>query len=164
MRQPVWGWGGWNRARAINEVGKVATTDALWIITFGNSGGVALAALTLMLLLPIMLAMHDFPPGTWTHPRVAPVIALALLLVLYMMDHLMNGMVNPIFMLATGALSSVHVWARQHVRGGVVPAAAGAGPGYAQQPPQQVSPYAAATIRRPRPAPFPVRRPRPMGT
>jgi hypothetical protein len=154
MERPVWGWGGWGRARDYNELGKTATTDALWIITLGNAGIVGLAGLTLMLLLPILLAMHDFPIATWSYPRVAPVIALALVLVLYMLDHLMNGMVNPIFMLATGSLGSMHAWATQHLRGGMaIPAQ--------QQPQHQASRYAAAQIR---PPGLNLPRPRPMGT
>ena len=39
---------------------------------------------------------------------VAPVVVLAMVVALYMFDHLMNGMVNPIFMLATGAVGSAH--------------------------------------------------------
>jgi hypothetical protein len=31
-----------------------------------------------------------------------------MIVALYMFDHLMNGMVNPIFMLASGAVASAH--------------------------------------------------------
>lgn len=148
MEQPIWGWGGWGRARAYNELGKTAITDALWIITFGNAGIVGLAGLTLMLLLPIVLVMHDHPVAMWSHPRVAPVVALALVLVLYMLDHLLNGMVNPIFMLATGALGSVHAWVTEH--------RLGVATGTAQQPR-----YAAAQVQ---PVGLSMQRPRPIGT
>ena len=35
-------------------------------------------------------------------------VVLGMMVALYMFDHLMNGMVNPIFMLACGAVGSAH--------------------------------------------------------
>jgi hypothetical protein len=108
MEHPWLGWGGWGAARVTDDDGKDLVTDSLWIITLGKSGWVGLAALTAMLLLPMLLVCKDWRIELWTHPAVAPVVVLGMMTSLYMFDHLMNGMVNPIFMLAVGAVSSAH--------------------------------------------------------
>ena len=108
MEQPWFGWGTWGAARVQDDDGKDRVTDSLWIIQIGNAGIVGLVALTLTLLLPMIVACFDWRVELWLHPMVAPVIVLGMMTSLYMFDHLMNGMVNPIFMLALGAVSSAH--------------------------------------------------------
>jgi hypothetical protein len=108
MEKPVWGWGGWGQSRVQDEQGKDLITDSLWIITLGKYGWVGLLSLMAMLLLPMILVMKDWRVELWHHPAVAPVVVLAIVCSLYMFDHLMNGMVNPIFMLAAGAVGSAH--------------------------------------------------------
>jgi hypothetical protein len=56
----------------------------------------------------MLLISLDWRVELWSHPLVAPVVILGMVSALYMFDHLMNGMVNPIFMLATGAATSAH--------------------------------------------------------
>ena len=108
MEKPVFGWGGWGASRVQDEQGKDLITDSLWIITLGKYGWVGLAALMGVLLLPLALVCLDWRVELWHHPLVAPVVVLAMVCTLYMFDHLMNGMVNPIFMLAAGAVGSAH--------------------------------------------------------
>ncbi|HEX8523009.1 MAG TPA: hypothetical protein VF669_12195, partial [Tepidisphaeraceae bacterium] len=106
--RPWFGWGGWERSRVSDENGVPYITDSLWIITFGTAGIVNLAALTIMLLMPMILIMKDYRVEFWSHPMIAPAVVLATICMLYMFDHLMNGMVNPIFMLAVGGVCSAH--------------------------------------------------------
>jgi len=108
MEKPVWGWGGWGASRVQDEQGKDLITDSLWIITLGKYGWVGLVSLMTVLLLPMILVVKDWRVELWHHAAVAPVVALAIVCTLYMFDHLMNGMVNPIFMLAAGAVGSAH--------------------------------------------------------
>jgi hypothetical protein len=108
MEHPWFGWGGWGAARVTGEDGKDLVTDSLWIIAIGKYGWVGLAGLTGMLLLPMFLVCRDWRLELWTHPAVAPIVVLGMVTSLYMFDHLMNGMVNPIFMLAAGAVGSAH--------------------------------------------------------
>ena len=108
MERPWFGWGGWGAARVTDDNGKDLVTDSLWIITIGKAGWIGLAGLTAMLLLPMILVCFDWRAELWTHPLVAPVVVLGMITSLYMFDHLMNGMVNPIFMLALGAVGSAH--------------------------------------------------------
>lgn len=102
----LFGWGGWGRARVYDEFGEdISVTDGLWIIVLGNQGLFGLSALTLVLLLPAMTLLKKIPPGRWGEPAVAPEAALAVLVNLYMIDCLLNAMVNPMFALVAGGLS-----------------------------------------------------------
>ena len=114
LRQPVFGWGGWGRARVYDEEGRdVSVTDGLWIIVFGQYGLVGLAALTAVVLLPVFRLLRLHPARTWGAPEVAPAAALGVLLILYMIDNLLNAMINPVFMVAAGGLAGLSP-AEQH--------------------------------------------------
>jgi hypothetical protein len=108
MERPWFGWGAWGAYRVNDEHGKDVITDSLWIIRFGQAGWMGIIGLGCMLLLPMLLVCFDWRVQLWTHPLVAPVVVLGMVVTMYMFDHLMNGMVNPIFMLAAGAVTSAH--------------------------------------------------------
>ena len=63
--------------------------------------------LTITILLPALILWRRVPLKYWHHPLVAPAAAMALLLITHMIDNLLNGMVNPIFMLALGGISAI---------------------------------------------------------
>lgn len=106
--QPLFGWGGWGRARVHDPTGRdISVTDSLWIITLGNNGFFGLAALVAAVLLPALLLRRRIPPSLWTHPAAAPTAVLAVLLVLWMVDNLLNAMVNPVYLLAAGGLAGM---------------------------------------------------------
>jgi hypothetical protein len=110
----VWGWGRGLGAWQTEEYGAEHTVvDSLWVLTFGHAGAVGLVGLLGVFLLPMVLVLRDYRVEQWSHPLIAPIVALAMVLVLYMLDHLMNAMVNPVFMLAVGAVSGVHLWVRE---------------------------------------------------
>ncbi len=99
---------GWGRNGGFNttEAGtKAAITDGLWIIVYGWAGWTGLASLNLMLLVPAGLFLVRFKPATWFEPEVAPVATLAIILPLFMIDNLSNGMINPIYALAMGSVT-----------------------------------------------------------
>jgi tetratricopeptide (TPR) repeat protein len=105
LQRPVFGWGGWGRARVYDEDGTDLTvTDGLWIIALGNEGIVGLLAHVMVLTLPLLVLIARYPARRWKDPDVAPHAALAILLALYMIDNLSNAMFNPIYYLAAGAL------------------------------------------------------------
>jgi hypothetical protein len=110
MEHAWFGWGGWGGSKVVNENGKMLVTDSLWLITLG------LGALTMMLLMPMILVCWDYRVEWWSHPAIAPAVVLAMMCAMYMFDHLMNGMVNPIFMLAVGAVSAGHYAVPQAVK------------------------------------------------
>ncbi|MGE5609503.1 MAG: O-antigen ligase domain-containing protein [Bacillota bacterium] len=103
LQRPILGWGGWGRARVFDERGNdISITDGLWIIALGNHGVVGLMALTVSLLLPAVLLACRWPTTVWGTPTGSGAVALAMVTVLYMIDNIPNGMVNPIFTLVAG--------------------------------------------------------------
>lgn len=103
---PVIGWSGQNRYRPRNEEGQeIGASDGLWIIVFGKTGLIGLIAMTMSLLLIPAIAILRQPMRVWRHPRFAASGVLVVLLCIYMIDNLLNAMVNPIYMLAAGALA-----------------------------------------------------------
>ena len=99
------GWGGWNRSRVFDEDGRdISITDGLWIITLGTKGIYGLILLTVVILLPVLLLLHRSVPEQWNTKEWGSISVMSILLLLYMIDNLLNGMVNPIFMLFNGGI------------------------------------------------------------
>lgn len=106
MRRPLLGWGGWGRSRVYNELGEdISVTDSLWIITLGQNGLFGLASLSLMFGLPLAGFFRRRNTDAWSAPESCHTAALAVLLLLYAVDNLLNAMPNPVFVLALGALT-----------------------------------------------------------
>lgn len=106
--KPTFGWGGWGRSRVYNDKGiDISVTDSLWIIAFGTNGLVGLTALTTSILLPILVLMRRYQVREWFHPKLVPAVVLSVLLGLYMIDNLLNAMINPIFMVAAGGITGL---------------------------------------------------------
>ena len=57
--------------------------------------------------LPTLIVWMRCPLKYWSHPGVAATAALAVLLVLHMIDNILNGMLDPVFILAMGGLAGV---------------------------------------------------------
>jgi hypothetical protein len=107
-KKPIFGWGaGNNRIFAENEWGDVTDaviTDSLWIITFGQLGVVGLTAIFSVLLLPVLVFIRRYPAPSWFTPQVAPVAVLSVILTFFAVDCLLNAMINPVYLLASGAI------------------------------------------------------------
>jgi hypothetical protein len=130
---PWWGWGKWDPNqpgitpwRVYTESMKIApdgleyrqlkdtaVTDGLWIIVIGQYGIVGLVLLTTAITAPALILWGRVPVRYWGHRAVAPVAAMAILLVLHMVDNLLNGMINALFMLALGGVSAIGPAVRQ---------------------------------------------------
>lgn len=107
MECPAFGWGGWGRMFSYDEYGKTRSIpDGLWVISLGTNGLVGLVSLCGVMLLPAAVCCYRMTPAKWTSPQYAPVAALAVVSVLYLLDCISNAMVNPIFTLAIGGLAS----------------------------------------------------------
>lgn len=107
-QQILFGWAGWDRQHVFFEWGSRTVADALWVITLGKFGVVGLTSLILSLILPSIVFMRRYRPWLWLHPRVAPAAVLAIVLVLFTMDSLLNAMVNPVYMLTAGGLMGAY--------------------------------------------------------
>ena len=104
----IFGWGGWGRSRVYNERGEdISVTDSLWIIAFGAYGVVGVISLTASLLLPVIGFLIRYPASLWLNRKVAPAAALAVLVALYMLDCIVNSMLNPIYILTCGGIAGV---------------------------------------------------------
>lgn len=105
----LFGWGGWGRSRVYDSSDRdVSVTDSLWIIAFGTQGLVGVISLTAALLLPVLMFFwQSFPARLWAHPQVAPAAVLAVVLALYMLDCLLNAMINPVFVLISGSITGL---------------------------------------------------------
>ena len=109
----LFGWGGWGRNRVYEEnwhgvIEDIAITDSLWILAFGINGLVGLVSLMASLLLPVIgFCFVGYPVKTWFKPKVAPAAALAIVLLLFVVDCLLNDMFNPVFPLISGGLSGL---------------------------------------------------------
>ncbi len=116
--RPMLGWGGFNRAFPPPNASDMrqAVSDSLWIVVFGMNGFLGLASIVLTLLTPIYALTRRWRPEHWTHPDLAPAGVLALVLGIYLMDGMVNMMVNPIFMLAGGALTGLAIAAPVRAR------------------------------------------------
>jgi len=105
MQQPLWGWGGWGRNRVAGPDGRdMAPTDGMWIIYLGFYGYFGLFSWTLVLILPPWLILVRYPVQQWKTYTVGPMVVIAALLGLYMIDCLMNAFPNLIYVVAAGGL------------------------------------------------------------
>ncbi|MBD2090416.1 O-antigen ligase domain-containing protein [Microcoleus sp. FACHB-1515] len=113
----VLGWGGWGR-NLIFENGRQKTIpDSLWILAFGVYGLVGLVSLFSVLLAPVFSFFWSrYPARLWTRPEVAPAAALTIALLLYVVDCLVNAMVNPIYILVSGGVAGVVLKPKQRLQ------------------------------------------------
>jgi hypothetical protein len=107
LKQPILGWGGWGRMNPPNphkaSRGPLKI-DGMWYVALGTTGLVGLAGFTGTILLPAAMLAYRARPRRWASPQLAGAGALAVILMLYMIDNLLNAMINPIYMLAAGGL------------------------------------------------------------
>lgn len=121
---PIWGWGKWdpNDPRKTpwrvyldyegvgadgmpeRKLRDIAPTDGLWIITLGQFGLSGVFFLTASIVIPAFVLWLRIPLRYWGHPAVATAAAMSLLLLLHMIDNLLNGMINSLYLLAAGGL------------------------------------------------------------
>lgn len=128
-------------------------SDGLWVITLGQYGLASLTALTASLLLGAVVMLIRVPMRFWDHPMVAPAAALSVLLVLDMCDNLLNGMVNPVFMLALGGICGIGPSIRKLLKTQPRQMTAPAPAGFTPQPFGQPAFARAGTTRGQPPAP-----------
>ncbi|RPH46890.1 MAG: O-antigen ligase domain-containing protein, partial [Planctomycetota bacterium] len=103
--RPVFGWGGWGRARVRDEMGRdISVTDGLWIIVLGNEGLVGLSAMTAFFLFPLFGLLRSCPPLAWRHPLISPAVAMTVVVLLFFIDCIFNAMFHPAYAIAAGGL------------------------------------------------------------
>lgn len=86
------------------EEGEKFIPDALWVISFAKTGLLGLTALFGVLLVPVVAFSWRWRTVVFRDSSAAPAVALAVVLVIYALDCLMNAMPNPIYTLIAGGL------------------------------------------------------------
>lgn len=122
--RPFFGWGGWSRGWPVDPLtgGNIKSPiDALWIGTFSANGLIGLSSLYLAMLIGPWsvlgrLAVIKESISKKALSSQVDAVLLSLLVVIFMMDTLLNGMINPLFILCTGALVSYGVALKQKKR------------------------------------------------
>lgn len=104
LERPLFGWGGWGRSRVYDEeTGEdLSTTDGFWIITLGTRGYFGLFSVTLAMILPTLLFLLKCPARKWGKPEFAPTAVLCIIPLLFMIDSLLNAMVNQAYIIFAG--------------------------------------------------------------
>lgn len=108
LESPLFGWGGYNRGWPIDPItgtAQIKWVDSLWLITFSKNGFLGLFSLLSALLTGPWLIFRSNRKIMQEHgfPTLIPTM-LGLVVVLFMIDCLVNGMINPIYTLISGAL------------------------------------------------------------
>lgn len=76
------------------------------MIYFRNFGIVGIATFTAIFLVPGWILLRRIPFKQLCEPEWSLVTGMILIVVLYTIDNLLNGLVNPIFTVVAGALSA----------------------------------------------------------
>lgn len=113
LERPLFGWGGYGRGHPVDPyTGQylMTTIDSLWLIVFSSKGYFGLIALfSAMLIGPWLVfrsAMNKFKDSGFS--KWVPIV-LSLVVIFFMIDSLFNGMINPIYIVTSGALVGWHV-------------------------------------------------------
>ncbi len=105
LQGSFFGWGGYGRSRVYDEKGKdVSITDGLWIITYGTNGIYGLVVMVLTIQLPLFLFFLRVKPELWKTKTWGNTAVMALFLGIFMIDNLLNAMINPVYMLCNGSI------------------------------------------------------------
>ncbi|MBN2656313.1 MAG: hypothetical protein JXR86_04575 [Spirochaetales bacterium] len=109
LLRPLFGWGGWQRGWPLDPTtGRlIEVVDSLWVITLSTNGIIGLTSQFLTILSAPVLIIRSF--GRKKTMGFYPV-ALSLILSFFMIDSLLNAMVNPIYTMCSGALVSYYIY------------------------------------------------------
>jgi hypothetical protein len=109
--QPLLGWGGADDdARPRHpESGRKVVTDGMWAIVVAKHGFSGLAMWLTLLMAPTVVICWKGGQGGWFRSKTpwAAAVSLMLVLAIFTLDSLLNAMINPIWLLASGGLASV---------------------------------------------------------
>jgi len=106
-QRPIFGWGGWGRNNVFDGGTQVTVVDGRWIFALGVFGIVGLIGMTTALLLPSALFLRRFPVQQWDRPDLVSAAGIALVLIIFCLDGLINGMLNILYVIAAGGLANI---------------------------------------------------------
>lgn len=106
------GWGGYDRGWPTDPYSGeklISMIDSIWIITFSMYGLIGLVSLYSSMLLGPWLALKAAAKQFDETPEGIYSSLLSLIVILFMIDTLFNGMIGPIYIVINGALVSCHL-------------------------------------------------------
>jgi len=83
--------------------------DSLWIIEFSSNGFLALLSLTLALSVPILAVLRNLGPRATAHGAQSCTFGLSLVALMFLLDCMVNAMVNPVYFIVLGGLAGAGV-------------------------------------------------------
>jgi len=112
LERPLLGWGTMGRGWPVNEeTGKsaIGMIDALWLVVYNTRGFVGIFSLGAMMLIGPWLVFRSLKKQKIgvAFIQMGPVLP-SLVVILFMIDMLVNGMFNPVYVLVSGALLGWH--------------------------------------------------------
>lgn len=105
--KPLFGWGGWGRNRARDEVTgeDTSTTDGKWIIKLGVNGWFGYLSEFLLIIVPIWMAYKIGSRAKYIPRNESIFLAShALIVSLIILDQMPNASLNPLYWLIIGSL------------------------------------------------------------
>ena len=145
-KRPLFGWGGWSRARIYDERGRdQSVTDGYWILILGESGWTGYIGLFGLLTIPtVILAMRQK-----AYEVTMATSALCLVLTANLIDLIPNATFTPLTWLIAGALAGrLELGAQDSRSSAQAPVAAGpARPSYTRFTPTKGRPDFAGGLR-----------------
>ena len=107
MEQPVYGWGEHDRGRVEwdkSPDGRVVP-DGQWIQALNVNGIVGIVSLLLVFLVPVAALTVKVSPAMWAHNQLVMLGGISMMPILFMLDNLLNAMVNPIYIIVLGGIT-----------------------------------------------------------
>ena len=121
LESPLFGWGGYSRGWPVDpDTGKqlIRMVDSLWIITFSSKGFWGIVTLFLYMLIGPWVVLRSTTRDRGGSKEVGGetammAVMLSLIVILFMIDTLFNAMVNPVYVMISGALAGWHLASKQ---------------------------------------------------
>ena len=109
LRRPLFGWGGFDRYRPLNDNGEAEPVDGWTSITLGKNGLLGLISLQCFTTLPALLLLLRLRGKDLTDQIWAPAIGVLLACSLFAYDILFNAFPTPLHFVGIGALTTTAI-------------------------------------------------------
>jgi hypothetical protein len=113
LRKPIFGWGGYNRFRPVNDDGSKDAVDGLTTIILGENGFVGLISYMCITTLPSLLMIRRIKGRAITSALWAPGVGIMLGIAIFTIDMMFNSFYTPLHLIGIGVIASIAVQAKQ---------------------------------------------------
>lgn len=106
LERPVFGWAAWGRGRIYSDYDgrDLSRTDGLWVIFLNENGLFGLTSYLMVILVPLWLFARTVPPDAWFTKAIAPIAAMAVAVMIHLIDMIPNAFAHPVFYIGAGGL------------------------------------------------------------